>query len=117
MELYYERSGHGPEVLLVHGWGLHSGVWHQFAKRLTRTARVTRVDLPGHGRSPITKSYALDDLVEGLTRVCPRPAVWVGWSLGAIVALAAARARPAQVQALGLFGATPRFVQAHDWRC
>lgn len=117
MDLYYERAGHGPEILLVHGWGLHSGVWHEFAKRLVRTCRVTRVDLPGHGRSPTATAYTLDELVEALCRACPAPAVWVGWSLGAMVALAAACVRPQCIRALGLFGATPRFVQAADWTC
>lgn len=117
MQLYHERAGHGPEVLLVHGWGLHSGVWHEFARRLTRTCRVTRVDLPGHGRSPMPRGYTLETLVHALGDVCPRPAVWIGWSLGALAALAAAHLLPGRVRALGLFGATPRFVQAPDWRC
>lgn len=117
MELYYERAGHGPELLLVHGWGVHSGVWHEFAKRLARTCRVTRVDLPGHGRSATACAYTLDELVDALGRVSPRRAVWVGWSLGALAALAAAHLCPARVRALGLFGASPRFVQGPEWDC
>lgn len=117
MKLYHERAGHGPEVLLIHGWGLHSGIWHEFAKRLARTCRVTRVDLPGHGRSPMPRSYKLEALVDALSATCPRPAVWIGWSLGALAAIAAAHRSPARVRALGLFGATPRFVQAPGWRC
>ncbi len=36
---------------MVHGWGLHSGIWDDFVPLLEASFRVTCVDLPGHGRS------------------------------------------------------------------
>ncbi|MHB8535916.1 MAG: alpha/beta fold hydrolase, partial [Sulfuricaulis sp.] len=51
MTIFYERSGHGPDVVLVHGWGLHGGVWADIARGLSKDFRVTVPDLPGHGRS------------------------------------------------------------------
>jgi len=38
-------------VVLVHGWGMHSGVWEDVAEALIDHHRVTVLDLPGHGYS------------------------------------------------------------------
>ena len=42
-------------------------------------------------------------------------AAWLGWSLGGLIALAAALRAPKRVTGLILLTATPRFVQAADW--
>lgn len=47
----------------------------------------------------------------------PQECFVVGWSLGAHIALAWARAMPAQVARLVLLSATPCFVRRDDWTC
>lgn len=117
MKCHYECAGHGPDVLLVHGWGLHGGIWSDFGAGLARAARVTRVDLPGHGRSEAIAAYTLDELADALADLCPQPVIAIGWSLGALAVLALAKRSPARVRGMILFGATPRFVTAPDWAC
>ena len=119
MTLYYERAGHGPDIVLVHGWGLHAGIWSELAQDLSRRHRVTAVDLPGHGRSRGTPAdtFTPESLAKEIEKILPGPAVWLGWSLGGLVALAAARHMPQAVAKLVLVGATPKFVQAPDWDC
>ncbi len=118
MNIYIESSGQGPAVMLVHGWGLHGGVWRDLATRLARSFRVFVPDLPGHGRSRAAhRETSLADLADALSRHLTEPVVWIGWSLGAFAALAAARDRPQAVSRLVLIGATPKFVQAPDWPC
>lgn len=115
MRLHYERQGAGPDVLLVHGWGLHGGIWTDFAAGLMERARVTRVDLPGHGQSEMISSYTLDALADALAELCPTPTIAVGWSLGALAVLALAQRHASRLRGLVLLGATPRFVAAPDW--
>jgi len=117
MTLYYERNGHGPDVVLVHGWGLHGGVWADVARALSKDCRVTVPDLPGHGRSREfrPREYTPEALAEEVRRVLPGPGIWVGWSLGAFVALGAAQQYPQAVTKLVLVGATPKYVQSPDW--
>ena len=118
MQLYYEQSGHGPDVVLLHGWGLHGGVWTQLVPALAAHFRVTVLDLPGHGRSPeLPAEYSLKNLVELVVPILTGPAIWIGWSLGALIALRAARDKIETVGKVVLVAATPRFVQGHDWRC
>ncbi|MHB8622257.1 MAG: pimeloyl-ACP methyl ester esterase BioH [Sulfuricaulis sp.] len=119
MTLYYERHGHGPDVVLVHGWALHGGVWLDVVRELSQDFRVTVVDLPGHGRSRDWQPHEFTPaaLAAAVQRLLTGPAVWVGWSLGALVALAAAQKNPLAVKQLVLVGATPKFVRSDDWPC
>jgi pimeloyl-[acyl-carrier protein] methyl ester esterase len=114
--LHVERTGSGPDLVLVHGWGLHGGVWTVLVDRLAPRFRLTVVDLPGHGRSPApTAGFTLAGLAEALLSAAPGSAAWLGWSLGALAVLAVARRRPAAVTQQLLVAATPRFVASADW--
>ena len=115
-ELFAETRGSGPDVILLHGWGLHGGIWEDTAQALAAEFRVTCIDLPGHGRSPWPSGgIDLAALTRRLAAAVPAPAVWVGWSLGGMIALRLAADFPQQVRRLALIGALPRFVHAPDW--
>lgn len=98
---------------MLHGWGFHGGVWDDMAANLGCRYRIYQVDLPGHGRSPVLRGNNLSDWVDLLLSQLPANAIWVGWSLGGLTALAAA-ARKA-LRALVTVAATPRFQAAPDW--
>ena len=51
MSLHIESIGSGAPLLLIHGWGMHGGVWDEVAQELAADFRVHRVDLPGYGYS------------------------------------------------------------------
>ena len=73
------------------------------------------VDLPGHGLSRDDAiSLAPDAVADALLAQLP-PAIWIGWSLGGLVALAAAQRAPGALHALGMLAASPRFVRGGDW--
>jgi pimeloyl-[acyl-carrier protein] methyl ester esterase len=73
------------------------------------------VDLPGYGASPCPKRYTLRKLAGALSRRAPRVCHVVGWSLGALVAVAWACSAPWQVGRMALLAATPCFVRREDW--
>ena len=114
--LWHEQQGSGPDLVLVHGWGLHGGIWGDLPARLAKYFRVTTLDLPGHGRSDIADvPLSLAGFTESVAALCPAPAIWLGWSLGGLIAMHAALQHPRKVSQLVLVGATPKFVQAPDW--
>lgn len=116
MDLFVTTEGAGPDLVLVHGWGLHSGVFDALAAELAQRFRVTRVDLPGHGRSAAcTMSAALEKLAAQIGARVPSPAIWLGWSLGGLLAMQRAVVAPETVQALWLIASVPRFVRGADW--
>lgn len=116
MNLHTQTLGTGPDVVLLHGWGLHAGVWTDVANALAATGfRVTPIDLPGHGRSDSIDEYTLEHIAAHVARVAPARATWVGWSLGGMVAMHLALEQPQRVAGLVLVASTPQFVRADDW--
>lgn len=105
-----------PEMIVIHGWGMHSLVWDDVMPALLEHFQVTVVDLPGLGRSPIPGGdYTLDYLVEHVLAVAPEKAVWMGWSLGGMVAMRAASQHPERVSGLISVASTPKFVADEQW--
>lgn len=118
LRLHVEQRGSGRYVVLVHGWGLDSRVWDTFRGKLADIWRVVTVDLPGYGRSPWNASAnSLDPMVEALAEALPKDAVWVGWSLGGLVASHVACRYPERVRGLVLIASAPRFSEAPGWGC
>ncbi|ABA58559.1 carboxylesterase BioH (pimeloyl-CoA synthesis) [Nitrosococcus oceani ATCC 19707] len=116
MTLQIVQRGAGPDLVLLHGWGFHSGVWAPLVDCLSTRFRLTLVDLPGHGGSdPLAQGRRLAAVAETVARVAPPQACWLGWSLGGLVALQAAIDFPRRVNKLVLVASTPRFVTAVDW--
>ncbi|HWQ94324.1 MAG TPA: pimeloyl-ACP methyl ester esterase BioH [Gammaproteobacteria bacterium] len=116
MSLFSETLGNGPDIVLLHGWGLHGGVWEETAAHLANDFRVTCIDLPGHGRSAaIPESYTLQTLAKWILSVAPQQAIWLGWSLGGMLAMQCAATHPERVTKLILVASTPRFTHSADW--
>lgn len=116
--LHFESAGRGRPLVLLHGWALHAGLFTPLLPALAPRHRVLAVDLPGHGHSPPLQRWSLATVVAALADAFgdePDPPDVLGWSLGGLVALAWARAHPAQVRRLVLVGATPKFVAGDDW--
>jgi pimeloyl-[acyl-carrier protein] methyl ester esterase len=117
MSWHVETQGSGAPLLLIHGWGMHSGMWGQVGDQLALTHRVQLVDLPGHGASAACAPYELDTLVQQLSDQFNEPLTVVGWSLGGQLALRWAQLHPEQVKKLVLVATTPCFVQQYGWHC
>jgi pimeloyl-[acyl-carrier protein] methyl ester esterase len=116
MSPHVEIRGHGPDLVLLHGWALHGGMWGPWLDDLARHARVHLVDLPGHGHSDWSAGRgSLSELARAVHGCVPPGSVLLGWSLGGMVALELARQDPGLAGALVLVATTPRFVAGDDW--
>ncbi|MDZ7803685.1 pimeloyl-ACP methyl ester esterase BioH [Thiohalophilus sp.] len=118
--LQVTRTGQGPDLVLLHGWGMHSGIWHTLVESLAPQYRLHLVDLPGHGQSQHADSefdlaQLAEDIWQSVSPQLSEPAFWLGWSLGGLAAMQIALQQPGQVRALVLVASTPRFSQADDW--
>lgn len=117
MSLHVDVRGAGPDLVLLHGWGMHSSIWGGVHDELARDFRVHAVDLPGYGASPPCQPYDLPQLAQEVASVLPSGAGVVGWSLGGLVAQRLASIHPQQVERLMLVGTSPCFVRRPDWSC
>ncbi|MCG8052362.1 MAG: pimeloyl-ACP methyl ester esterase BioH [Candidatus Thiodiazotropha taylori] len=115
MKLSVETLGQGRELVMLHGWGMNSSVWYDFAQLLARHYRVTLIDLPGHGHSPYAGQERLWSWAESCLEVAPQQAIWLGWSLGSMVTLEAVLQAPERINGVLVIAGMPRFVSAEDW--
>ena len=113
--VYFETSGKGPDVLLVHGNGQSSNAFAlQLKSPLGSIFHIIAIDLPGHGlssRSPNQETtYQLPGFATVLANVVKKlnmeRAVIVGWSLGGSIMFEAADQLPL-VSGLMAIGAPP----------
>lgn len=107
--------------MMLHGWGMHSGLWDRFAQALAIQQPVTLIDLPGHGHSQSAHAaMSLDVTTQTIKSMIDQDtgaSVLLGWSLGGLVAMQLAAQYPTQVSKLILIASNARFTRAVDWQC
>ena len=114
LRLHVARAGHGPPLVLLHGFTGSSETWDALRTALADgTATTLAVDLPGHGRSgapALPGRYALDrfadDLARTLDALAVARAVVLGYSMGGRAALHFALRHSGRVAALVLESAS-----------
>jgi pimeloyl-[acyl-carrier protein] methyl ester esterase len=115
MSVHIEQQGSGQNLVLIHGWGMHGGVWQPLVKKLAQHFSLHIVDLPGMGFSRSIEPSHLHAVAESVAESLPANADICGWSLGGQVAMRLALLQPDRVRRMVLVGNTPRFVNAPDW--
>jgi pimeloyl-[acyl-carrier protein] methyl ester esterase len=125
MSLYVEKFPPDPNhadtknkqnLVLIHGWGMHGGVWYPIIKKLEPYFNLHIIDLPGMGFSPPIEPSHLQGVAEKVAEILPARADICGWSLGGLVAMSIALLHPEMVRRLVLVSTTPRFVNSEDWQ-
>ena len=109
-QLYWHTFGTGNrDLVLLHGWGLNAEVWRCIAEPLSAHFRLHLVDLPGFGRSQGFGALTLDEMVDAMLPQLPDTAIYLGWSLGGLVASRLALRYPQRLAGLITVASSPRF--------
>jgi pimeloyl-[acyl-carrier protein] methyl ester esterase len=112
------------QIILIHGWGMNSGVWTNVAQRLSKIFPqylIRAVDLPGYGQSitcceSLWNNYSSHTLAKSLTHLLTdKQTTLVAWSMGGLIAIELVAQATFNIEQLILVGTTPRFVQTEDW--
>lgn len=116
MTLHIETHGRGEiPVVILHGWAMHGGMMAPLYEALAERCRMHVVDLPGHGYSrQSTLPLEPSACAQAIVAMTP-PAIWIGWSLGGLIAMTAAIEHPDHVRGLGVIDGSPKFSRADDW--
>jgi pimeloyl-ACP methyl ester carboxylesterase len=104
--VHYEIEGHGPPLVLIHGWSLNLRMFDPQVPAFSREYHVIRMDRRGFGRSSDGEDTTWDaaDLKAHLDHLGVARAHVLGMSQGGAVALAFAVAFPDRVERLILHG-------------
>ncbi|PUB14269.1 alpha/beta fold hydrolase [Yoonia sediminilitoris] len=88
-------AGDGPTVLFIHGVGLRAEAWNAQIDAMSERFRVVAVDMPGHGESPPPgEDLNLSDYTDAIAQGLEAPALVIGHSMGAMIALDMAMRHP-----------------------
>lgn len=120
IHLYYEESGLGAPLLLVHGLGSSSRDWEAQTEHFADQYRVLRLDLRGHGHSerpegPYYISQFARDVAVVLRKLDAAPAHVIGLSMGGMVALELGAGAPHLVRSLVIVNSVAD-MRLHTWR-
>lgn len=120
MSLYVESIGAGPNLVLLHGWAMHSGMWESILQPLAAHFRLHLVDLPGHGfsKAGLTRVQrgGLERMTEMVADILPGDCIVCGWSLGGQIAIELALQASTRVRKIALISTTPCFIRREDWQ-
>jgi pimeloyl-[acyl-carrier protein] methyl ester esterase len=117
-----EQKSNKIPVVFIHGWGLNSGVWQPlfelWGQQDDSPFEFICIDLPGFGQnSQFTLTpYSLENICVLIQKTIAKPAIYLGWSLGGLIATTMALNYPEQVLGLITVANSPYFVEEnhHD---
>lgn len=114
--IHVEIHGEGIPLVMLHGWGWHSGIWAPLIPQLQKKYQVFLIDIPGFGKSPLLNKYfTFQNIVPELLALTPQTAAWLGWSMGGLFASWAAIHFPERVNRLITVASSPRFLCDANW--
>ncbi len=107
------------QLVFWHGWAMSPMVWipldlaiqNRYPDRFFSQIPA----LPGYGGTPLPEQGSTGAWVDAMMDQVSAPIVLIAWSMGAIMALDAARRYPEKIEKLVLFGATPCFINQAGW--
>lgn len=107
VDLFYETSGRGSPLVLVHGSSVDQTSWFLVVPELSPTFRVVTYDRRGHGRSGTPRGGGgidqdVADLAALLDAIALGPVHLVGSSFGSLVALRLATRSPERIRTLSV---------------
>jgi sigma-B regulation protein RsbQ len=112
-------------MIFAHGFGCDQNMWRYVAPAFADEYRIVLYDHVGAGGSDLA-AYSADryadlhgyaeDLVEILSEINARGAVFVGHSVGAMIGVLAAIAAPEHFARLVLVGPSPRYIDDEGYR-
>ena len=123
MKLYYEESGSGHPVIMMHGWTSSHEIYSEPVALLKDKARFIIYDHRGHGRSKeankenVTMETLASDLHEIIEGLALSDVTLLGWSMGSGVAMNYVRLYGCSaLKQVILCDMTPKQLNDNEWK-
>lgn len=100
------------KLVFIHGWGLNSAVWAPIIEKLQQDFEIITIDLPGFGLNinHTLNNYSLANIAKEIQSTVNTPAIYIGWSLGGLVATQIAISFPEKVLGCVTVASSPCFI-------
>jgi len=103
-------------LILLHGWGMHAGVFEPLLELLDPAQQIISPGLPGYSGSPCPGNLPFELQLEAMARELPDGRL-LGWSLGGLYAIELALRYPQQFGEVILVACNPCFTRRPGWEC
>ena len=118
-KLFSEVKGHGHNIVLLHGWGMHGGLWGGFNELLSKDFQTHAIDLPGFGFSKnVENDFTLGsftEVIEEYIHNLTKPVSLIGWSLGGLITQNILKRKKVELKDVVLIATTPSFTKKAGW--
>lgn len=118
--LHVHSFGQGPDVVLLHGWGMHSAYWQGLVDELKSDFRLHCIDLPGHGWSDYADERSINDftvrVMQTIASITEQSFYLIGWSLGGLISQKLSLDYSDKVKRLILIASSPSFIRREGWQ-
>lgn len=108
IELFYEKSGNGTPLILLHGNGEDHSIFHKISEKLKNDFTVYAIDSRNHGESTKTLDYSYatmaEDIFSFIKSLNLERVNLVGFSDGAIISLLLAMKHSGVIGKMALLG-------------
>lgn len=108
-EIYYEITGEGIPVILLHGYCEDLRIWDSIYESIG--GKVLRIDLPGFGRSEVISSGQLEEYANIVSNAAKQMGfekyILFGHSMGGYIGMEILEKKPAELIGLGLVHSHP----------
>ena len=110
-KIFYQISGQGNPIILLHGFGEDGRVWKHQEEKLKGNNLVIIPDIPGSGQSELIQEFnSLEDYAEIIKAIADKEIlnhhkdfILIGHSMGGYITLAFAKKYPQFLNSFGLF--------------
>ena len=110
--LNYEIAGSGKEnLVMLHGFMENLSIWNDMEMTLSKDFKLIKIDLPGHGKSPVTSEiHTMEWMAGEVKKIADELGLGsfhlLGHSMGGYIALAYAKQFPQLLKSVTLFFST-----------
>ena len=122
VQVRYELAGpeHGPVLVFSNSLGTDLGMWDPQMAELSRTHRILRYDMRGHGKSsatpgPYTIAQLADDVIGLLDRLGIQKADFCGLSMSGMIGMELARRAPQRMRKVVICNTAPKLGSVATW--
>lgn len=118
LDWYYEESGAGDTILMIHGLGASGNFWQAQKDFLHTDFHVVSLDLPGHGKSgwmPLSLIEMAVDIRQMLNKLGVAQVSLMASSMGGLLALELYRMIPQEIMRISLVGSIPKFSRGPNY--
>lgn len=121
VQLHVREQGQGAPIVLTHAMGTDLSLWDPVIAHLPAGLRIIRYDLRGHGQSDAPGGpYSMGQLIKDAETICDtldvRDCVFVGLSIGGMIAQGLAIKRLDLIRGLVLSNTAAKLGQPPLWR-